>query len=556
MEPDHPAVRATGIALDDRHELSIKVDWGARVDDGWWGSHIELVVREQGHDEPLSVQQVAYGAAASVSVAFRSRPGCLLIAELAPARAADGAEGDGPGGAADEHSPAWSRTLHVLAPFPAQWRSHAHVGLTTLVSARAISCEELRALAVPVRVHAPIDRGFGLELELLSVLPNTDAGHFTKRAELDALIDAAERAAADGAAADGSGDGAADGDDAALRALVGRLRNWQVSLDPACLPFPPATAQRLVAQTAALGCAPAAALALLTARNQTIPTEFKSALPPCELSFAARAGERPCGGAEAALGLRLIRLLGVCAPSISDSGCECHTSLHVHCNVRNARARGRLLTAREILAVFVSWVRFDAVTMRFCRSWCWADRWAAPLHATGSEFTFNERPLERGAACGHLARGLANDVPAFFAHAAAVLPELDGLADEDARVGRLFGGGGLGKYCSLNLLPLASYGTLEFRRQHASTDEAFVVRWAHFCVAFVEAFADEALLAPYFACAGGAAAGLRRLQREQRLASVAELMATRLGDLVGDDLPDFFRSCGCGPHVTQAEHNA
>lgn len=197
-------------------------------------------------------------------------------------------------------------------------------------------------------------------------------------------------------------------------------------------------------------------------------------------------------------------------------------------------------------------MRFEHVTARLCRSWCWADRWASPLFATGSEFTFNERPLERGEAA-HLERAVANDVPTFFARAHRGVRELEqdealATGDEAARVAHLFGEKRcqLGKYCSLNLLPLHRYGTLEFRRQHASTDETFIVRWARFCVAFVEAFADERLLGTYMGVE--VHAGLQRLQAEQQMATTDELSAA-LGEYCEPDALTYFRACGCGPHV-------
>ena len=61
------------------------------------------------------------------------------------------------------------------------------------------------------------------------------------------------------------------------------------------------------------------------------------------------------------------------------------TAVHVHVNVRDERAAGTPLTAREILRVVCWWVRFDAVTARFARPWCWRDHYCAPLHATGAE---------------------------------------------------------------------------------------------------------------------------------------------------------------------------
>lgn len=538
MDADHPAVRAATAALEaaDRGELTITIDWGGlAVAPGAAPAAVELVIHEQAREEPVARASLALGEACALG--FRaSAPGALYIVTLLPA-------GRPPA--------AWSRTLHVLAPFPAAWRNQAYVCFTALAPRLEVGgLAELRVLASPLpRGGPPIDRGFGLELELLSVPPDAERGHFSKAAELGALLDSAERAAAD----------APEPERAALRALLDRVRRWQISLDPACLPFPCLTAESLLPQMRALGSRDDAdALAMLTERRRTIPTEYKSPLPPHELSFGretaalAEPGERPSARLEAALGLRLICRLGVCAPSASESGCEPNTSLHVHVNVRNAQARGRLLSAREILAVWLSWVRFEHVTLRLCRSWCWADRWAAPLLATGSEFTFNERPLARGESA-HLARAAANDVPAFFLRAHGRALELAGseawaAADESRRVEHLFGaeGCGLGKYNSLNLLPLRTYGTLEFRRQHASTDADFVARWAHFCVGFVEGCADEALLRPYLEL--DAREALRRLQREQRMATPDEL-EEQLGGFCEPDLLARLRASGCGPHV-------
>ena len=87
-------------------------------------------------------------------------------------------------------------------------------------------------------------------------------------------------------------------------------------------------------------------------------------------------------------------------------------------------------------------------------------------------------------------------------------------------------GSALGRNCSLNLLAIAKFGTLEVRRFHGTIDSALVVRWAHFCVAFVEAFAATpshilTLPSPHDA--------LRALQRAQETASADELMAGMAG---------------------------
>ena len=51
----------------------------------------------------------------------------------------------------------------------------------------------------------------------------------------------------------------------------------------------------------------------------------------------------------------------------------------------------------------------------------------------------------------------------------------------------------IGRYCSLNLRKLTTYGTFEFRRFHGTLDAALATRWAHFCVAFVECFRAHCL---------------------------------------------------------------
>lgn len=524
LEPDHTLVVGAQEALASS-ELAISVRWGGLARDS--RTRVELQVFE------LGVGGEAVSGACAVQgdpceVRFRPRaPGAMYVAKLAPCAA----------------EPEWSRALHVIAPFPPAWRNASATCFTSARARLTPSREEVLALAAPLdggdAIGAPCDRGLGLELELLSVPPDPGEGgdgHFSKQSELLALIEHAAATAEDAGAL-------------ALAALIRRVARWQVALDPACVPFISQSARALVPEMLAAGARDEAdALALLTERSRSIPSEFKSALPPHELSFAQPESPTPH---EATVGLRLLMRLGVAAPTISQDGCECNTALHVHVNARNPLARGRLLSAREILAVWLAWVRFDFVTVRFARSWCWCDRWAAPLYATGPEFTFNERPHERGHTPPNAQRAAAYDVPAFFAHAHASAERLD-LATEDERVAHMFGRRdqpptGLGKYCGLNVLPLAVYGTLEFRRQHASTDEAFILRWAHFCCSFVETFgADDAFLARYIGVPMHE--GLARLEEDQRRATLPELMSF-LDGRVHADTPAFFLARGCGPHV-------
>ena len=66
----------------------------------------------------------------------------------------------------------------------------------------------------------------------------------------------------------------------------------------------------------------------------------------------------------------LLASTGAAAASISPA-CHCATALHVHINVLNPASGGGLLSALEILEVFLAWICFDLVTMAFARPWLW-----------------------------------------------------------------------------------------------------------------------------------------------------------------------------------------
>ena len=88
----------------------------------------------------------------------------------------------------------------------------------------------------------------------------------------------------------------------------------------------------------------------------------------------------------------------------------------------------------------------------------------------------------------------------------------------------------LGRYCSLNLQRLCSYGTLEFRRFHGTLNAVAVTEWARFCVAFVDVFRHIDSCATFLD--QPLAKGLAALQLAQEGATLAELAG-----LMGDHLP-------------------
>ena len=106
---------------------------------------------------------------------------------------------------------------------------------------------------------------------------------------------------------------------------------------------------------------------------------------------------------------------------------------------------------------------------------------------------------------------------------------------EAAKLERLFGrapdtpASRIGRYCSLNLRKLTTYGTFEFRRFHGTLDPALAVCWAHFCVAFVECFRAHGLGARL----------LRALPFDEALAELAACQETATAPALMAAMTDF-----------------
>ena len=225
-------------------------------------------------------------------------------------------------------------------------------------------------------------------------------------------------------------------------------------------------------------------------------------------------------------------------------------------NVTTARAGGDRLSYREIISVYFAWVRFDLVTARFARPWMWREPSMAPLYATGTEFAWRETAWEQGKCVA--AEKATYDIPTFLQAVRGVC-QAEGFAalSEDAKLEKLFGRHAespatrIGRYCSLNLRRLTSYGTLEFRRFHGTLDDALVVRWAHFCVAFVECFRRDTHGTSVLD-AGSVEDAVRALAAEQERATAAGLMAEMAGFVDGCTAEAFMRDSGAMP--PEAEH--
>ena len=526
--PSHSALRkfeAPLKLLAEQCKLTVSVDWCGLT----CSTACRLSVRRAGRELVAVDGRCPDELSLSFSVADAA-PGQVHVAMLSWG---DAACSDGEAG---------SRHLHMLAPL------HSPLPLSRLIVAPSgVALEGTNAPPPDPMLFLgdggggpalrTIDRGLGIELEVITLAPDPErSGCFTKGEEMAALIATIRRAATAATMA------AEDSDQ--LSRVLRRCEAWTHEVDDHVMP----SAARIAARTAAEARggelrgagdeddedsdggegAPdmwSVERRLCGGGPGTMKSEFKSP-PPRDgaLNFARD------GALEIRCFMRLLRCLGAGAPAVSSSGNSC-TSVHVHVNVRDHGAGGDRLSCREILHVFLCWVRYDLVTAKFARPWMWREPSMAPLYATGSEFSWREAAWEQGSAAS--ADPHPYDVPLFLRAVRGVLhaPGFDSLSD-DAQVEALFGRGRespatrIGRYTALNLRRLTTYGTLEVRRFHACLDEEVVTRWAHFCVGFVERFRSDvdgfaaALLSPDMSERDA----LEALREAQEVATAEELV--------------------------------
>jgi hypothetical protein len=519
-------------ALDARGELRVSVDWGnllaAQVD-----GVCSLLVRRGG----IEIAREEGFAPAPLSVTFSadgSTAGEPFVAELK-----------------------WSggtRHLHCLAPLRAPLKLDgllvfgAPAGKWGMLGKQELLATH-EAPGLPRLAYLP-DRGLGVEMELLTYAPEpSQSGCFTKEEEVRSLItQTIERECR-----------SVDGNSSRLRRLLDRCIKWTHEVDTHIMVSAESIGERAVRELR-IGSASMTEVGELGDENgggsmgsdglarllcgglHTMKSEFKSP-PPSEgaLNFCRE------GAHEIECFVRVLKSLGAGAPALSataNGGC----SLHVHVNVRNKLAGGDALSCAEILDVYFSWIRFDLVLARFARPWMWREPSMAPLYATGSEFAWQELAWTQGSV--EAADRKTYDVPLFVRAVRAIYAEhgFQELA-EDEKLERLFGrdarspASGIGRYCSLNLRRLTSYGTLEFRRMNGTLDEDILVRWAHFCVAFVECFRTSGR-GTHLIEAPTLEEALASLAVEQELAKPAQLMEEMAGFVDRSTAKYFMRDSG------------
>mmetsp|Transcript_43126 Transcript_43126/g.138682 ORF Transcript_43126/g.138682 Transcript_43126/m.138682 type:complete len:614 (+) Transcript_43126:98-1939(+) len=407
--------------------------------------------------------------------------------------------------------PSGSRHLHVLAPLGPSCLAHGSLVSVALTGAELantrLNAEQLMAPRFLMRFSSVV-RGLGIEIETLTALgpgrlgvDATGAVNPGAGAALDALVERCVESSPPHSLA-----------------IARRCQSWVVGEDNAIVPALERAAQLAAEAAYPAGSDHAKRARQLLLNRGTHKTEFKSPAPPTELSFGDGAAD------EIRCMLALVSRVGVAAPSIHQthaiaagkmepegSACDSGCAIHVHINVRNADARGKVLSALEIVHVVLAWVRFDLVTSRFARAWYWREPSCAPLFASGVEFWPQQRPAQSShidgwamsAQCGvgeSVLVDQANEggagqwqVPEFVASVHSMLRSEAFIAlDDEDQVRALFGEGSpaasLGRYCSLNLKSVMKYGTLEVRRFHTTLDGDVLAHWAHLLVCFVEVF--------------------------------------------------------------------
>lgn len=295
--------------------------------------------------------------------------------------------------------------------------------------------------------------------------------------------------------------------------------------------------------------------------------EYKSPLPPNELFHEFPAREDGNDLADASIRLFLEGILKnpsvatkpVVVPLVSDLG-QSATSIHVHVNIANPTAWPRLEfdqvsnmeRTQSLLCVVFAWVVFDRVVQNnFCMPNVWRDRSFAPMLPSGPEFVWKELSWEQGSSIPSLNDdGFATDVntynfPAWFRHVHMSYTIVSSKCQvEEKESTSLFQtvfdhdvmSNTISRWNSLNLLPINSYGTIEFRRMHATLDANFVSAWTWFCVGFVEKLCScdmtmrQKYLLPFVEENISWEQGLERLAEAQNNATIEDLIEIMSND--------------------------
>jgi len=424
-------------------------------------------------------------------------------------------------------------------------------------------------------------RGFGLELETVQLPPDVENDCFTHQQQFVRSVERARMWHLTRLSGD-------DGDDVIeqVNKMYDELLQWQVSHDLYVENAAPPTRldlyQRIVAHIKDNKCDPKLsndgeairtlnelvlggrvempAALLDEVPNQNIPTsqaspEYKSPPPPNELYHSFPPTQEGQDNASDSIRLVLDGVLknaaasnrGVAVPTVSDLG-QSGTSIHVHVNITNPIAwprktvtqRGDTESTSSLLSVVFGWICFDRVVgCHFNMPNVWRDRSFAPMHATGPEFSWNEVSWKHGSSTikpDQVKHVNLNNLQAWFKHVHTCLKSTSNEEKKEQESTYLFDTvfdhevlmNTISRWNSLNLLSLKPYGTVEFRRMHATLDSDFISAWTWFCVGFVEKFSQPSMFEKYLRpFVGGEEismeVGLERLVNAQNHATIEDL---------------------------------
>lgn len=219
--------------------------------------------------------------------------------------------------------------------------------------------------------------------------------------------------------------------------------------------------------------------------------------------------------------------------------------LHLHVNVRNQNVGSdETLSMRQIMAVYVSWVRFQYVIDELISPDRVGNRYAMGVY------------LDWGLSAGG-AKAIRDILQRGHSRLWRMLPEEDARLNQFEACTALIGTHRTVQWCKedvtmnqamrarlnpekyfqINVTPLGRFGTIEFRAGSATLDPERAQRWFQFLVAFVHTFKHTDKAKHFFDDAFEE--DLEELREAQRTASAAELTTLMKGN-VEPDFIDYF----------------
>lgn len=240
--------------------------------------------------------------------------------------------------------------------------------------------------------------------------------------------------------------------------------------------------------------------------------------------------------------LALLRQVGIQAgPS---------AGFHVHVNVMNSKAPGKLLSSSQVAAVWAAYAKYQLVIDEMLSPSRPGSQWSRRLFLGDCEPEMDRGDCSRDPCpCVHrvfnqmhqylkIPRWLRlirqKHTPLAFCNAALAVPGSRRPCQRRYPHQRYF---------QLNLVPLHRFGTIEFRAHSATYDPERIARWVQFLVAFVEYFGNgkgyRSMM--WFFRTMSAKTGYKKLQKAQRQATAKELFQD-LKELVDDDTADYYSS--------------